>query len=51
MNMKRMGFIQKHTYKFQNPAILAKVKDTYTRERTITHWKVRLAISDRPGSS
>lgn len=47
MNMKRMGFVQKHTYKFQNPPILAKVKDTYTLNQRKDNYPLKSQTGDQ----
>lgn len=47
MNMKRMGFVQKHTCKFQNPPILAKVKDTYTLNQRKDNYLLKSQTGDQ----
>lgn len=47
MNMKRMGFVQKHTCKFQNPSILAKVKDTYSLNQRKNNYPLKSQTRDQ----
>lgn len=47
MNTKRMGFIQKHTCTFQNPSILAKVKDTCTLDKRKNNYPLKSQTRDQ----
>lgn len=47
MNMKRMGFVQKHTCKFQNPSILAKVKDIHSLNQRKNNYPLKSQTRDQ----